>query len=431
MSLASGVKHLMRTYASHRWDLQVEHAERPAFVSTRFNASDLTDLYDDNLDADLAPWRARAAASPGGRLSTPQLVDWARRVAGQGLRNESTLKLVMIKDGRLGFPLEDDKKGSLCPGYCDRLMEHLLKDLQAWIKEEPEKWPNAVFLLNVLDMSMCAPPARLQGKPEASSKVCSFPVLSLIKQWGSGRKDKDEDILVPLTTGKVDWTVDTFPFEHKVDRAVFRGRPYCHIKYDPWPWLTDNTCSRTYFSLQHQASSEWKDHVDVGILTPDSTRKVVVDAKTRTVRGADFLPLREAARFRYTLNLDGITASSRLAKLLSLNSVVLKQESPWIEWYYRSLSPYGHYVPFWQHSRDDVLHVIDALRAQPEDKLQAIANKGQKFAYHYLRPEARKLYWRQALTEYRKLFGEDMDEYIDKQAVPELPPANGRTARDW
>ncbi|KAG2500689.1 hypothetical protein HYH03_001455 [Edaphochlamys debaryana] len=323
----------MLTYASHRWDLQVERAERPAFVSTRFNASDLTDLYDDNLDADLAPWRARAAASPGGKLSTPQLVDWARRVAGQGLRNESTLKLVMVKDGRLGFPLE------------------------SWIKDEPDKWPNALFLLNVNDVSMCAPPAR------------------------------DEDILVPLTTGSAEWTVDTFPFEHKT-------------------------------------SKEWMDRIDVGILTSESTRKVVVDTKTRTVRGAEFMPLREAARFRFTLALDGITASFRLAKLLSLNSVVIKQESPWIEWYYRSLSPYGHYVPFWQHSRDDVLHVIDALRAQPEDKLQAIANKGQKFAYHYLRPEARKLYWRQALTEYRKLFGEDMDEYIDKQALPEAPMAD-------
>lgn len=34
---------------------------------------------------------------------------------------------------------------------------------------------------------------------------------------------------------------------------------------------------------------------------------------------------------RYLLNLDGITASRRFATLLSLNSLVLKQESEWEE----------------------------------------------------------------------------------------------------
>lgn len=38
---------------------------------------------------------------------------------------------------------------------------------------------------------------------------------------------------------------------------------------------------------------------------------------------------------RYVLHLEGVTSSSRLGKLLLMNSVVLKQRGQWIEWYYR------------------------------------------------------------------------------------------------
>lgn len=45
--------------------------------------------------------------------------------------------------------------------------------------------------------------------------------------------------------------------------------------------------------------------------------------------------LRDHARYRYLLNLDGSSASFRLAQLLVVNSLVLKQTSPYIEYYYR------------------------------------------------------------------------------------------------
>ncbi len=34
------------------------------------------------------------------------------------------------------------------------------------------------------------------------------------------------------------------------------------------------------------------------------------------------------------------------------------QDSPYIEWYYRSLAPNVHYIPFWLYDRDDLLHVL-------------------------------------------------------------------------
>ena len=45
--------------------------------------------------------------------------------------------------------------------------------------------------------------------------------------------------------------------------------------------------------------------------------------------------MKEHALYRYLLHLDGASASYRLAHLMLINSLVLKQESRYIEYFYR------------------------------------------------------------------------------------------------
>lgn len=59
------------------------------------------------------------------------------------------------------------------------------------------------------------------------------------------------------------------------------------------------------------------------------------------------IPIPEHAKWRYLISADGFTASARLAKILLTNSPVLKEESQWIEYYYRSLRP-GVYEQQWR-----------------------------------------------------------------------------------
>ncbi|GFR46059.1 hypothetical protein Agub_g7529, partial [Astrephomene gubernaculifera] len=266
--------------------------------------------------------------------------------------------------------------------------------------------------------------------------ACPAPVLSLIKEWD---KNRDEDILVPITVGMHRWRpLYYFPWRLKVDKAVFRGRPYCHTKHMPY---TQGVCSRTYFAAMTQTHPEWSRFLDVGLLegynftfrggsgggsggmggsgnSSASRNSSSSSGSSRMLVAArGFVPTEELARFRYVLALDGITASSRLAKLLSMNSVVLKQTSPWIEWYYRSLVPGTHYVSFWNHHRTDVLQAIKHIRHKAK-YLTDTATHGQAFAYRYLSPTARRLYWRRTLLEYRNLFA-DMDEYLAGVELPD------------
>ncbi len=45
--------------------------------------------------------------------------------------------------------------------------------------------------------------------------------------------------------------------------------------------------------------------------------------------------IREHARYRYLLHLDGASSSSRLGLLMSTDSLVLKQRSPYVEYFTR------------------------------------------------------------------------------------------------
>ncbi|KAG2489619.1 hypothetical protein HYH03_011899 [Edaphochlamys debaryana] len=395
---------LRETYPTHNWSRPVQKARSPT-KAVPIGESDLSQLYEDNLSADLIIWRERAERE--GLLAMEALLKWARAVT----KDTGTKKLVVIREGRLVFPLEKDQVTNYpCPGKCQNLMELALTALREWVEADPSAWPQVAFVLNVADGSLCS--RKVTHGLSLAKEGCPVPPLSYIKAWGHG--GKDGDILVPMMPdGLANWTLYNFPWGEKIDRAVFRGHNYCHSRR--FAYARDH-CSRYYLVYKAQSSKDWQQFIDVGTISP----KVVW--RGTPIAPSPYLPTEEEARFRYTLALDGITASSRLAKLLTVNSVVIKQASPWIEWYYRSLYPQVHYIPFWEHSQNDLMCIMELLRKQADDIQEEIARNGQGFAYRYLRPEARRQYWLQALTEYRKLFGEDMEDYVGKQKPPHLPP---------
>ncbi|KAG2495608.1 hypothetical protein HYH03_006208 [Edaphochlamys debaryana] len=284
-------------------------------------------------------WRDRVAC--GGKLEMGPFLEWAKYVT----TTTGTKKIVIIKDGKIGFPVEGQETiwNETCPGPCHGLLL-----------------------------------AHMKGG--------------------------HEDVLVPLLAGMQlqGWGLHSYPWEKKIDKAIFRGSGFCHAKRFSY---TNGACSRTYLAARVANNPEWREHIDAGLLNPGRF-------KSLQFNGSFPVSVEDSAHFRFTLNLDGITASSRLSKLLALNSVVLKQASPHVEWYYRSLLPNVHYLPFWDHGRDDILCVLEQRKRHPDKILKKIAQNGQAFAYHYLRPAARRQYFIEALKEYRELFGSDMDDYI-------------------
>ena len=62
-------------------------------------------------------------------------------------------------------------------------------------------------------------------------------------------------------------------------------------------------------------------------------------------------------QYKYQVNIDGTVAAYRLPYLLAGDSLVLKQDSSYYEFFYNELKPYEHYVPF-QRDLGDLLEKL-------------------------------------------------------------------------
>jgi hypothetical protein len=91
----------------------------------------------------------------------------------------------------------------------------------------------------------------------------------------------------------------------------------------------------------------------------------------------------DSVAWRYLIDVDGNSSSwSRLRWLLRSGSLVLKQSSDFLQWYYRWLEPRRHYVPV-AHDLTDVVATVEWARIN-DGAARAIAEQGRRFAHAHL-----------------------------------------------
>lgn len=114
-------------------------------------------------------------------------------------------------------------------------------------------------------------------------------------------------------------------------------------------------------------------------------------------------------KHKYQINLDGTVAAYRLPYLLAGNSVVLRQDSPYYEHFYKDLRPFEHYIPF-KRDLSDLMEKIQWAKDNDE-KVQQIVKNARDFVRERLLPKDIFCY-------HVKLF----EEYSKKLKVGPLPP---------
>jgi len=116
----------------------------------------------------------------------------------------------------------------------------------------------------------------------------------------------------------------------------------------------------------------------------------------------DTVPVSEHLSYAYQIQVDGNTAAwSRMYWQLLSNSLMLKQDSDNIQWYYQALSPYKHYVPF-NKDASDLIEKIAWAQENPE-QVQAIIRNATQFAQQNLAYEDLLYYIYLLLNAYAKL----------------------------
>ena len=68
---------------------------------------------------------------------------------------------------------------------------------------------------------------------------------------------------------------------------------------------------------------------------------------------------------KYQINIDGTVAAYRFPYLLAGNSLVLKQDSPYYEYFYKDLKPFEHYVPI-KRDLSDIMEKIQWAKDNEE-----------------------------------------------------------------
>ena len=109
-------------------------------------------------------------------------------------------------------------------------------------------------------------------------------------------------------------------------------------------------------------------------------------------------------RYKYLASIDGATCAwKRVPWIMLSNSVLLKQETNKIEWFYSAIKPYVHYVPMNERLTD----IFQKLKwMQENDKVvERISKNAQDFVKNNLMPDDIDAHTVIILNEYHKLFG--------------------------
>ncbi|GIM13269.1 hypothetical protein Vretimale_16410 [Volvox reticuliferus] len=350
------------------------------------------EIYRDNIDNDFAPWKGRSYNLRDLYVMLSQL--HSKRDPGP------YRSVILVKGGQVyDLPLVENYGRN-------RVALRRIKSLAGGLQNgsaEGVTIPDTVFLISMRDHPYC----HIRGHE------CKVPTFAIIKRWNFTRNTSDYlDVLLPQYTHVYDQLV-FYPWEKKHDKALMRASLRSR--------MTLNS------TRQWLAELPWRHTEAAALLDTGLTKNE--QKKTCKMQIVDSVSIPEHARWKYLFATDGITASSRLGKLLGINSVVVKEDSLWIEYYYRSLVPNTHYVPF---NKDNVLEVLHKLRNNP-DHCRRIAANAQRFSYTFLSQTSKNLYVRQAVRIYNSLVP-DIKEFMqtlqigspvggsggDKTAIPAL-----------
>lgn len=224
-----------------------------------------------------------------------------------------------------------------------------------------------------------------------------FPVLVFAKHIESR-----EQILIP------DWEIfqgytgfhreavngsRDFPWEKKVEKAIWRGTTtgadYSVENYrDQW---------RTQLVSQSFAHPDFIDARFNFICQNDQDLH-----KEMAKYVGKHMSIYHQLQYKYQILIDGNTAAfSRAYWQLWSNSVIFKQDSPFIQWYSRALNPNVHYFPFARDSSDLVKKIAFAKRN--DQKAKQVANNASNFARNNLKPEDIYLYLYFVICEFAKM----------------------------
>ncbi len=184
------------------------------------------------------------------------------------------------------------------------------------------------------------------------------------------------------------------PWEKKIEIAFWRGMTSGNY-YSSYEWDFKPRPRLIFFS------KERPDLLDAGFTTPYYLDENLKKWFEEYDYFRPYLYNPSMLAYKYLIAVDGNTFPSSVSWQLLSNSIMLWNESEYIEWFYGALEPYVHYIPFKQ-DLSDLEEKILWLR-QNDEKAREIAQNATQFALEHLSNESIILYFYKLLHAYAAL----------------------------
>ncbi|XP_077938449.1 protein O-glucosyltransferase 3 [Gasterosteus aculeatus] len=185
------------------------------------------------------------------------------------------------------------------------------------------------------------------------------------------------------------------PWTNKTDRAFFRGR--------------DSREERLHLVSLSKASPEL---LDAGI-----TGWFFFRDREKQVGKAPLVGFFDFFKYKYQVNVDGTVAAYRFPYLMLGNSLVLKQDSQYYEFFYGHLKAGTHYLPV-RRNLSDLLEKIQWAKDH-DAEAQRIARAGQAAVRELLQPSRLYCYYYAVMHVYSERQVGRPARHADMEPVPQ------------
>uniref|UniRef100_A0A8D0ATX4 Protein O-glucosyltransferase 3 n=1 Tax=Sander lucioperca TaxID=283035 RepID=A0A8D0ATX4_SANLU len=185
------------------------------------------------------------------------------------------------------------------------------------------------------------------------------------------------------------------PWINKTDKAFFRGR--------------DSREERLHLVSLSKKNPEM---LDAGI-----TGWFFFRDREKHVGKAPLVGFFDFFKYKYQVNVDGTVAAYRFPYLMLGNSLVLKQDSQYYEYFYSQLKAGTHYVPV-RRNLSDLLEKIKWAK-ENDDEAHKIARAGQTVVRELLQPSRLYCYYYRVMHMYSERQTGQPTQHADMELVPQ------------
>ena len=211
-----------------------------------------------------------------------------------------------------------------------------------------------------------------------------------------------------------------YPWESKVRRAVWRGSPTGKPRPDWFPNATSGGWRELPRAQLVRAALERPDLMDAafaaipGVVLPQVSKTDDVEIRTELRVKRRTLVMEPFMKYRAIIDIDGNSWSSRFGPQLCFNSVTIKVQPEYVDYFHDELVPWKHYLPVHGNLSNLIEIVSYALDDANADAVQSIISSAQSWCRRQFtrRKMANDLLWN--LISYEDLLNSNNESFVTR-----------------